>query len=149
MSLTFITNRTLNDVSFAKQNQGDVSFLLGSMNYTDLNRIESNTKVLADKLKEYGYIASIEVRPTTWTINDVPFLDDINRIRNNVNLLQTAFYSLPDWRNIIINSVMSYEQLNALEWDLERIDLYLQDVITAFDLKQSGTLFVIAGGVLN
>lgn len=84
-----------------------------------------------------------------WIESDIPYRSEIDRIRTNVDALQTGFASLPDWRDIIYNNTMTFGQANVLEWDLQRLYDWLQSMVEGFLLRQANTLFMIAGGVLN
>ena len=84
-----------------------------------------------------------------WIESDIPTRSDIDRIRRNVDALQTGFQSLADWRDIIYNNTMDFNQANALEWDLQRLYDWLQAMASGFLTKQANTLFMVAGGVFN
>lgn len=101
-------------------------------NAEDLNRIEDWTKWLADMLDYYGYHPDVTFRDGLWQDDDLPTRSDIDRIRSNVDALQTGFASLPDWREIVYNNTMGWEQANAIEWDLSRIYVWLGRMVSAF-----------------
>lgn len=86
---------------------------------------------------------------TDWREYDIPTRSDIDRIRRNVDALQTGFQQIGDWRDIIYNNTMDFNQANALEWDLQRLYDWLQAMVNGFMTKQANTLFMIAGGVFN
>ena len=67
-------------------------------------------------------------------MSDFPYRSEIDRIRHNVDNLQQGFYSLPDWREIVYNNTIDFNQANALEWDLQTIDIWLQRMMAAFFL---------------
>lgn len=117
-------------------------------NYTDANRIEAWTRYVADLLGEYGYTANVTTK-TTWARGDELSLSDVTRMRSNIDALQTAFYSIPDWREITYTSSLGFEQVNTLEWDLQTINRYLEATIEAMKIRQANTLFMISGGVFN
>lgn len=108
-----------------EQNKGKLSAAM-------LNRIETWTAYLSGLLAEYGYLAVVDVREEAWQMSDIPTRGDIDRIRRNVDALQTGFYSLPDWREIVYNNTMDYVQANALEWDLQTLYDWLQRMCAAF-----------------
>lgn len=99
-------------------------------NVADWNRIESWTAYLAGKLHAYGYTVTVTTR--TWTITDFPTRIEVDRIRANIDALQTGFYSLPDWRGIVYNNTLDFNQSNAMEWDLHTIDVWLGRMVAAF-----------------
>lgn len=122
----------------------------GTWDYEDLNRIEAWTTYLRDLLAQYGYTAHIVPKsPSEWSETDFLYRTGVDRIRQNVDALQTGFASLPDWRTIVYDDTVDYDQANALEWDLQRLYVWLQTMVEASYIKQAGTLFAVAGGVFN
>lgn len=121
----------------------------GAWNASDLNRIENWTIYLTDFLAQQGYTANTFLRRTAWTKADFPTRSDIGRIRRNVEALQNCFFALPDWREIVYNGTMNFDQANVLEWDLGRIEIWLQELVKAANIRQANTLFMQAGGVFN
>lgn len=127
-------------------------------NASDFNRLEQWTAYLAAQLRGYGYAASVTPRAevpeqtyplydeaieaitgyytipahTEWLMSDFPTRTEVDRIRRNVDALQNGFYSLPDWREIVYNNTLGYEQANALEWDLQAIYTWLQRMVASF-----------------
>lgn len=116
-------------------------------NVADWNRIESWTAYLAEQLHAYGYIATVTTK--AWTMTDFPTRTEIDRIRTNIEALQTGFYSLPDWRDIMYNNTLDFNQCNAWEWDLQRINDWLSAMVSWANMRQAGTVFMQAGGFLN
>lgn len=121
----------------------------GAWNVSDLNRIENWTIYLTDFLAQQGYTANTFLRRTAWTKADFPTRSDIGRIRRNVEALQNCFFALPDWCEIVYNGTMNFDQANVLEWDLGRIEIWLQELVKAANIRQANTLFMQAGGVFN
>lgn len=123
------------------------------LNHDDLTRIERNCKILNDKLREYGYIAPIDFRK--WAVGEYPTPTQLERIRSNINALQDVWFAVPEWRELMAahrpdgRETINAEQVNAQEWDLQQMHDYLQAMVKVFELKQAGTQFMIAGGVLN
>jgi len=107
------------------------SIIKGSMNITDLNRIESNTNALAIILDSYGYNITLTVK-TDWQISDLFTLEELNRIRYNVDALQNIFITLSEWIPIEYVNTMDYVKTNALEWNIYQIDRYLEFMISSF-----------------
>lgn len=121
----------------------------GAWNASDLNRINDWLAYLTDFLEAQGYSAAVFLRHTPWTKADFPTRNDIDRIRRNVEALQNCFFALPDWREIVYNGTMNFDQANVLEWDLGRIEIWLQELVKAASIRQANTLFMQAGGVFN
>lgn len=118
-------------------------------NIEDWNRIEQWTEALADQLHTLGYVVEIHPRGAVWQEGDKLTLAEVDRIRRNVDALQAGFYSLPDWREIVYDNTLGYEQANALEWDLHALYDWLSAMVSSFQMRQAGTIFMQAGGILN
>ena len=122
----YIFDRNIMDVTRAKElrkkavETGYASFtpeektewdrgLKGALNYTDLNRIEGNCKILAQLL-------GMEITTKTdWTLQDVPAKQDFDRIRQNIETLKGGKYtpsSVPDTPSMPLNT---YQKINDLE----------------------------------
>lgn len=104
-----------------------------------LNRIEQACEFLEGFLNGKGYSVNITTK-TDWVMADLPYRAQVDRIRSNVEALQTAFYSLPDWREITYTASIDFNQANALEWDLQIIDVWLQRMIAGMQ-RYSGTFY--------
>ena len=122
-------------------------------NYSDLNRVEEWTQYLCDRLNTYGY--GVKIAPKTWSIGEYPTPTQLERIRSNINALQDVWFAVPEWRELMAahrpdgRETINAEQVNAQEWDLQQMHDYLQAMVMVFELKQAGSPFMIAGGVLN
>lgn len=101
-----------------------------AQNAADWNRLEQWTTYLAAQLRSYGYSVTVQTRE--WTRTDYHTRTEVDRIRRNVDALQAGFYSLPDWREIVYNNTLHYDQANALEWDLQAIYTWLQRMVASF-----------------
>ena len=102
------------------------------LNYWDLNRIEYNTRYCYDWLQQQGYGTQTLTTKTNWTKEDIPLWSDILRIRQNVDYLQDCFFAIPEWREILYNNTIDADQMNAFEWDLHLIDLWLSRMVSMF-----------------
>lgn len=109
------------------------------LNFWDLNRIEYNTRYLYDWLQENGYGTRTVTTKTDWTKEDIPRWSDIQRIRENVDYLQECYFAIPEWREIVYNNTIDSDQMNAFEWDLHLIDLWLSRMVS-FQVY-SGTIY--------
>lgn len=100
------------------------------LNFEDLNRIENWTQALSDYLNAYDY--SVVVHTRQWLQSDIPWQDEIDRIRKNVEKLYNAFHYLPEWKEITYTNSFDYHQVNALEWDLHTIYIWLERMVSIF-----------------
>lgn len=114
-----IFDRTLADVEEARENP--TSITKGAYNYVDLNRIENNTRYVADDM----YARGITPEPITlnskynWNELDVPTLEDMSRIINNILLLQALSVENLELETIYATGQMTYTMANAIEKNLE------------------------------
>lgn len=144
---TLITDRTKLDVIEAKENPSATDYKKGNYNFTDLNRLEEWCSYLQKKfndndyklnlnlkLKYYTYnelksfkysslkeMLFIELNRGNWGMTDIPTLQEINRIRDNIQTLKNNFMTKSEL-TIVKNSTMNYNQANILEQILFELD---------------------------
>lgn len=114
---------------------GDVYELKGCLNLLDLNRIEGNIAYLAEKMESYSYSPNIHGKQ--WTKADMPNINDMSRIAENIRSLTSAFYS-PNNPPSLPTTMMSYYDINAIEANLYLIKELLDCMESSF--KQVGTI---------
>lgn len=89
-------------------------------NYEDLNRIENNTKEIADLIARYT-TRPTQTYVTNRTIKTIEFASSFNRIEGNIQQLGN-YYKPYEWitpkTNWKENDVFSYEDANRLERNL-------------------------------
>lgn len=98
--ITPVTNRTQADVT-AKNSRG-------TLNASDLNRIDGNLQYLADEL-------NLTIPPgKTWTSSDVPVVSDYQRILDSTEAVREALSvpGIPDLPEMPLNL---YTKINAIE----------------------------------
>lgn len=95
----------------------------GHYNFNDLNRIESNSEILALDL---GLILTFK---TDWLTTDFPLATDIQRILDNVVAIRVAYYVYDDAPDNPVMPINEFNKANALE----RI---LNDVHSIFELNK-------------
>lgn len=98
---TPIFNRTVSDTVTARAAQANEENNKGALNYQDLNRIEGNHKELMQWLEKEGYYIPRTYRNykesfngttyTDWQEVNIPWLSEINRIRENYTSLVQLF----------------------------------------------------------
>lgn len=94
----------------------------GQYTYTDLNRVESWCKYIADVLNNYNYYVSINTR-TDWKESDYHYSKDLERIRTNINRLKEAYFSFTQ-----IPENLEYMTINKAN-DIERILFEIDKII--------------------
>lgn len=111
-----IYDRTLADVEEIKNNPLS-SNTKGALNYFDLNRIENNTIYVADLFRQvYGFSLNLETK-TNWNKKDIPTIDDINRLRNNVLKISEEI-TIDSFNEIEFSKTLNYTKVNILEHNL-------------------------------
>lgn len=94
---------------------------LDYLNYGDLNRIERNTKYIAQYLAGLQYNIQIGTTKTGRDVTSIDLLSDINRIENNVEAIKTGFLIPPNYqgkKTWTIGMGFDYSDMNRLETNL-------------------------------
>ena len=114
-----IFDRTLADVEYAQSHPEETT--KGAYNYTDLNRIENNTRYVADDMFNRGITAEpINLNSKyNWNEQEVPTKEDMNRIINNILLLQALSVDGLELQTIRAGGQMTYKLANAIEKNLD------------------------------
>lgn len=90
----------------------------GYYNASDLNRVESWCRYLADELNRVGYNINITTK-TNWTTSDFRTSSNMMRIRNNIKAIVNAFHSLTSVGSVVNN--WDYKKANNWEkvlWEI-------------------------------
>jgi hypothetical protein len=103
----------------------------GYYNYTDLNRIEQDCDYLAS-------LFGISITTKTWTRTDFPTLSEMNRIKNNIDSVRNAYYTLPTTPTTPNTPYNAYGKANDIEqilndlkalYDKNALDVFYTDEI--------------------
>ena len=84
----------------------------GYYNATDLNRVESWCRYLADELNNRGYSITITTK-TNWTTSDLRTASEMERIRTNIRALMTGFHYISS----IYSNANSFDYVKANNWE--------------------------------
>lgn len=128
-----IFDRTQSDVDYAKaqlRQQINNVDLKGCLNVIDLTRMETDIQYLADKLVELYYFNVITTRDT-WAMTTIPYASYLNQIINSIRTLWTK-YERPPGAVDLPNTLLTFEQVNAVEKNLYLIKEMLDDMIDSF-----------------
>ena len=106
LMLTAIYDRTQSDV--------DNLTAKGLMNYTDLNRLESNIETVSTYF-------SIAFTPKTWIIGELPRASDYVRWKTAVDSIKTAYDVLQTAPNRPFNTFIKWNELEYLLWYTDKI----------------------------
>jgi hypothetical protein len=102
-------------------------------NYSDLDRVESNTEYLKDELESIGYEPNISTLVTSRNYTDLVFFDVMNRIEGNIKSLADCSYNPLGWKNPKVDwaSVIDnfdYNVANRLESNLINLKEMINDI---------------------
>ena len=118
-----IFDRLSSDVDYALTNAKSDVFLKGAYNYTDLNRVEQWCEYLENRFKKYGFNQEL-IFKKDWNLRDYPTRSQIDRIRNNLDVLKSFCFALLT-ESIVYDNNLDYEKANVLEKILFDIDEHL------------------------
>lgn len=108
---------------------GVVYDLKGCLNLSDLTRIEDNITYLSERLTQYRY--AIDVNSKEWDSNSIPTLQDMKRIGNSIRSILSTF-AKPSKSIAVPNTMLSYEDINALEYNLYLLKQLLDAMVESF-----------------
>lgn len=102
-----------------------LSGMLGALNYFDLNRIEIDTAWLAKRLLNYGYSTGVEDIKTDWTMPDMTYTAELERVRVNIQRLIDGYHAQaaqlpvdlqePGWQDINTVERILYEMREMIQ----------------------------------
>ena len=123
-----ITDRTIEDVDFARRNPWSLDNLKGAFNSSDMNRISGNILYYIQYPLHWE-----EYLKTNWKGNDST-IPDIPRERDFIDLVTALTYLRGGYFNLTLPSVPelpynTYEKINIIETILENISRYIQNSI--------------------
>jgi hypothetical protein len=110
-----VYDRTQSDVDYAisqLKSGNNLSEFKGCFNVTDINRIENNSRYIADRLNVLKYSNAITTK--SWDMYGIPNVSEVARLINNVKALINAYYH-PDGSPSLPSTLLTYEQVNAIE----------------------------------
>ena len=108
---------------------GVVYDLKGCLNLSDLTRIEDDIAYLSNIL--IGYHFPIATNSKEWTTAGLPTANDMKRIANNIHSLFNGFYT-PGGASPIPDVMLSYQDINALEYNLYLLKQLVDAMLSAF-----------------
>lgn len=113
---------------------GRVYDLKGCLNLSDITRIEDNISYIATNLAGYRY--TVDVSTKEWVKDSLPTERDMKRIGNNIRSIFSTF-GKPDEAATVPDLILSYEDINALEFNLYLLKKMLGAMVGSF--IKSGT----------
>lgn len=96
-----------------------------SYNFSDINRVESNTLEVKQVLESFGYTVPTLTAITNRTVTSYDDTTSINRLESNLNKLRVAFITPPNWQETVTWTPSTpFTHLQANRWDQSLLDLY-------------------------
>lgn len=108
---------------------GVVHDLKGCLNLSDITRIEDDITYLSNLLISYRF--PITTNSKEWTTMGLPNANDMKRISANIRSLFGGFYT-PVGVSPIPEVMLSYQDINTLEYNLYLIKQMIDAMIAAF-----------------
>jgi len=106
----------------------------------DLNRIEANTKYIAETLRDYSYPVPLMNHKTNWVNEDIIYAEDLNRIEKNVNTVCKSYFL----NKIFEKLKTDWETLDPVDFNFtNRIEKNLK--MTNDLVEYMKTIFIRAG----
>lgn len=137
-----ITDRTIEDVEYAKANPTSAKDLKGAYNNSDLNRVEAKVEELYNILKGYSYDAEIEIIKTDWLKTDFFTPNDGARYIGNIRKLISSYFIKNDTPSLPSTmEMLTYEDANAIEQilvDIESLIKNMEQVFVYSSVANSG-----------
>lgn len=109
-------------------------------NADDLNRVENNTQIVANYLKNLQYNIILQTVKTNRNLTSIEFLSSINRIENNIDTIKNNFLIPVGWQSKktwVTGREFDYTDANRYEANLSL--LYSMAKIAKDNLIYSGT----------
>jgi hypothetical protein len=101
-------------------------------NYDDLNRVETNTSLLKNRLNVIGYNPNINLIVTNRDNKAFTYYDDLNRVESNILALRNVIYQPTGWLNPIVyrqdnfdGRRFDFNDANRLEINLELLRIMI------------------------
>lgn len=114
-------------------------------NYYDLNRVETNTQYIKDRLAEIGYYANTGLIDSNKDNTSLVFYNDINRVESNINELKNCSYTPSNWQNmeldwISVYKIFDYTDANRYENNLTLLNEMTENI--ADEMLYCGTFYL-------
>lgn len=133
--ITRIRDLGYSNLTLQERNDWESATLKGAWNLADIVRIEDNISYLATTLTSYGYPISITAYGGTWSRYSVIYLDDLDRIKNNIQAIIDGFYGNPNSPTLVLGSRdMSYTIANDIEKVIADLKELLDGMVYSFKI---------------
>lgn len=86
-----------------------INGMKGSLNYSDLNRIENNLQSISNQCN-FGF-----TQKTDWQVGDFPTITDYLRIRENTEIVRTSPFGWKCTSNTPVMPINNYGKINNIE----------------------------------
>lgn len=132
MAITVVTDRTKEDATAMNEK--------GTYRVADYNRVEGNTKIIADLLSDVGYYTTVQTK-TDWVKEDLFEYSDMNdRYLGNVKKCVSQFAVKKDTETLPETiDRLTYNKANAIEKSLQDIEILVGNMKKEY--RYAGTFF--------
>lgn len=112
------------------------------LNYTNLNQIEDKIEELIDDIETEYQITIPTFNKKTWTINELPYIQEIDRIENAIESIGYNFYKPNGWivsktwitsDNLYPIRSFDYQDYNRWVNNLELIEKSMGEALTLWN----------------
>lgn len=103
-----------------------------SLEYADINRVESNTQQIQANLQSIGFIITLEPVKTNWNMTRWCYISEFNRLKRNINTLRANFYIFPTTPELTVDTV---SEVQPHDWKIQNImEKILDDINKSYML---------------
>lgn len=105
----------------------------------DINRVETKCNELVTRINNILHVTVTITTKTNWTRSDIPTVEQMERIRGNVEMLAqviSASYDIPTFDNHF-----NYENANSFEIAFDYIDRYIDHLIAVISQPIAGQYY--------
>jgi len=109
-------------------------------NFGDLNRVETNTQLIAQYLHSLGYVIPLEAIITNRTNESIDYLSSINRVERNLDSIRTNMITPPGYETMKVwNKEMGFDYTDANRLENNLVLLYEWAIRLEKSMKYCGT----------
>ena len=126
-----VYDRTASDVSKSRISQSSLTELKGSYNATDLNRVNTDMRYIADELHKCGYAVKLHAASKAWFETDVPTPEEFEAYLNDCEMIRSKIAVYSDTPATPTATKFDYLKANDIEkilFDVEELIRKIQAI---------------------
>lgn len=109
-------------------------------NYADVNKVESNIKIVANYLESIGYIIPLEDVITNRNMLSIDFISSINRVERNLDNIRVNMITPPSYETMKVwSNKMGFSFDDANRYEKNLLLLYKWAQLIKESYKYCGT----------